>query len=165
MACGPALAGILQANFKIYKLTINKDTLPGWVMAAAWLVYLVWLWISFKEPSREENHVEPQSTAGSVQNDELEKGIRQPLLLTSDDNHQDDDDDMELYESEEASEESRLPATSIASAYRLLTPSVKSDSYNWWFYWIWRLTNMEFLTSAILVQQRNAKNKKALVIE
>ncbi|GAB4834329.1 hypothetical protein Ancab_032583 [Ancistrocladus abbreviatus] len=124
MACGPALAGILQTNFKIYKLTINQDTLPGWVMAAAWLVYLVWLGISFKEPSREENHVEPQSTAESAQN-ELENGIRQPLLLTSDGDHQDDDDDTELDGSEEASEESRMTANSIASAYRLLTPSVK----------------------------------------
>ncbi|TKY45289.1 SPX domain-containing membrane protein [Spatholobus suberectus] len=33
MACGPALAGILQTNFKIYKLTFNQNTLPGWVMA------------------------------------------------------------------------------------------------------------------------------------
>lgn len=58
MACGPALAGLLQTNFKLYKLTFNQDTLPGWVMAAAWFVYLIWLWISFREPSHEtvENH-------------------------------------------------------------------------------------------------------------
>ncbi|KAE8671175.1 SPX domain-containing membrane protein [Hibiscus syriacus] len=47
MACGPALAGILQTNFKIYKLTFNAVTLPGWVMAVAWLVYLVQLLIYF----------------------------------------------------------------------------------------------------------------------
>ncbi|KVH95461.1 Major facilitator superfamily [Cynara cardunculus var. scolymus] len=35
MACGPALAGLLQVKFKIYKLTINQNTLPGWVMAFA----------------------------------------------------------------------------------------------------------------------------------
>ena len=66
MACGPALAGLLQTNFKIYKLTINQDTLPGWVMALAWLVYLIWLWISFREPSHEtyENHAAQESTAG-----------------------------------------------------------------------------------------------------
>ena len=53
MACGPALAGLLQTNFKIYKLTFNQDTLPGWVMSIAWLIYLLWLWIAFKEPSHE----------------------------------------------------------------------------------------------------------------
>lgn len=68
MACGPALAGLLQTNFKIYKLTFNQDTLPGWVMAVAWLIYLVWLWISFKEPSHdepEENHIPQESNAGT----------------------------------------------------------------------------------------------------
>ncbi|KAA8522335.1 hypothetical protein F0562_013304 [Nyssa sinensis] len=64
----------------------------------SWLLYLIWLWISFKEPSHEieENHVPQGSNA--VENDALEK---------------------------EAPEESRRPATSIGSAYRLLTPSVK----------------------------------------
>lgn len=53
MACGPALACLLQKNFMIYKFTMNQDTLPGWVMALAWLVYLLWLWICFKEPAHE----------------------------------------------------------------------------------------------------------------
>ncbi|KAG6526484.1 hypothetical protein ZIOFF_016469 [Zingiber officinale] len=57
MACGPALAGLLQTNFKLYRLTINQDTLPGWVMAFAWLAYLIWLWISFKEPVRNTDDV------------------------------------------------------------------------------------------------------------
>ena len=67
MACGPALAGLLQTNFKIYKITFNQNTLPGWVMTVAWLVYLIWLWISFVEPSREfeENHTTNQSNAGT----------------------------------------------------------------------------------------------------
>lgn len=52
MACGPALAGLLQWKFKIYMVTFNQSTLPGWLMSAAWLLYLVWLWISFKEPNR-----------------------------------------------------------------------------------------------------------------
>lgn len=51
MACGPALAGLLQTNFKVYAFTINQDTLPGWVMAFGWLAYLIWLWISFREPA------------------------------------------------------------------------------------------------------------------
>ncbi|XVF13219.1 hypothetical protein REPUB_Repub08aG0189500 [Reevesia pubescens] len=126
MACGPALAGILQTNFKIYKFTFNANTLPGWVMAVAWLVYLIWLWISFKEPSRdiEENNSPPVSSSETAENDALEKGLKQPLLITSEEK-QEDDEDPEGDGSEEASEESRLPAKSITSAYRLLTPSVK----------------------------------------
>lgn len=129
MACGPALAGILQTNFKIYNLTFNQNTLPGWVMAVAWLVYLVWLWISFQEPSHfaEENRTPNQSNVvdnGAVDNSALEKGLKQPLLITSDDKI-DEDIDQDYDDSEEAPEESRLPANSIGSAYRLLTPSVK----------------------------------------
>lgn len=125
MACGPALAGLLQTNFKIYKLTFNEDTLPGWVMGMAWLIYLIWLWISFREPSLEtETNIQPDSDANPVENnDALEKGITQPLLLKSGDKEDDEDGDLE--ESEEAPEESRAPVTSIRSAYRLLTPSVK----------------------------------------
>ncbi|PSS04128.1 SPX domain-containing membrane protein [Actinidia chinensis var. chinensis] len=127
MACGPALAGLLQTNFKIYKLTFNQDTLPGWVMSIAWLIYLIWLWISFKEPSRdiEEKHVHQGDNADQEQSEAIEKGLAQPLLLGSQDNQQDEDADQECDGSEEAPEDSRLPATSIASAYRLLTPSVK----------------------------------------
>lgn len=50
MACGPALACFLQIRFKLFQVTFNEVTLPGWVMAVAWLVYLIWLWIAFKEP-------------------------------------------------------------------------------------------------------------------
>ncbi|XP_017236367.1 SPX domain-containing membrane protein At4g22990 isoform X1 [Daucus carota subsp. sativus] len=130
MACGPALAGLLQTNFKIYKLTINQNTLPGWVMSVAWLFYLVWLWISFREPAlpSEENDMPQEANAdtGPTENEELEKGLVQPLLLTSTDNQQDDNDgDQEYDASEEAPEDSRRPANSMRSAYRLLTPSVK----------------------------------------
>ncbi|KAL4281247.1 hypothetical protein GQ457_03G020110 [Hibiscus cannabinus] len=122
MACGPALAGILQTNFKIYNFTFNQNTLPGWVMAVAWLVYLIWCWISFKEPSRD---TEEPNASGSVkiENGALEEG-KQPLLITSEEK-QVEDEDPEGDGSEEAPEESRQPATSFMSAYRLLTPSVK----------------------------------------
>ena len=60
MACGPAIAGLLQIKFKFYKLTFNQSTLPGWVMAVAWLFYLVWLCISFKEPLRDTEEQEEQ---------------------------------------------------------------------------------------------------------
>ncbi|XP_060173123.1 SPX domain-containing membrane protein At4g22990-like isoform X1 [Lycium barbarum] len=126
MACGPALAGLLQTNFKIYKLTFNQETLPGWVMAFAWLIYLIWLWISFREPAQETdevNNVPRKSNA--AENDALEKGVVQPLLTKSVDHEQDNEGDQECDDSEEAPEESRRPANSIVEAYRLLTPSVK----------------------------------------
>ena len=55
------------------------------------------------------------------ENDAIEKGLAQPLLLSSEDKQEEEDNDA----SEEAPEDSRGPATSIRSAYRLLTPSVK----------------------------------------
>ncbi|XP_068306411.1 SPX domain-containing membrane protein At4g22990-like isoform X2 [Pyrus communis] len=125
MACGPALAGLLQTNFKIYKLTFNQDTLPGWVMAIAWLLYLIWLWISFREPAREDEVSSVQEGSNSAVSDALEKGLNQPLLISAEDRREDEDGDQDIDESEEAPEESRRPATSIQSAYRLLTPSVK----------------------------------------
>ncbi|KAK8482025.1 hypothetical protein V6N11_071052 [Hibiscus sabdariffa] len=54
----------------------------------------------------------------------LEKDIKQPLLITSEEKKE-DDEDPEADESEEAPDEFRQPATSMVSAYRLLTPSVK----------------------------------------
>ncbi|KAG8382305.1 hypothetical protein BUALT_Bualt05G0063000 [Buddleja alternifolia] len=122
MACGPALAGLLQTEFKIFNITCNQVTLPGWVMALAWLIYLIWLWVSFREPAREpEVDPAPQESI-AAEHDKLEQGLAQPLLLTSKENNQDDE---ECDTSEEAPEESRRPATSLGSAYRLLTPSVK----------------------------------------
>ncbi|GJN01059.1 hypothetical protein PR202_ga18294 [Eleusine coracana subsp. coracana] len=127
MACGPALAGLLQWKFKIYMVTFNQSTLPGWLMSVAWLLYLVWLWISFKEPNRAtEVNEAPQNPSSGQRVDlgELENGLAQPLLKDSP-NKQNDDDDEDVDDSEEAAEDSRKPATSIGSAYRLLTPSVK----------------------------------------
>ncbi|XP_039114109.1 SPX domain-containing membrane protein OsI_17046-like isoform X1 [Dioscorea cayenensis subsp. rotundata] len=121
MACGPALAGLLQTKFKIYSLTFNKNTLPGWVMAVAWLIYLIWMWISFKEPVHdfEENHF-PQDSGVVGQS---EHGIVQSLLISE--SKDDEEDERDYDESEEASVKSHEPASSISSAYKLLTPSVK----------------------------------------
>ncbi|CDY13281.1 BnaC09g23750D [Brassica napus] len=131
MACGPALAGLLQTNFKIYNLTFNQDTLPGWVMAVAWLMYLVWLAISFVEPAREpeEVHTSQESNSESLMFDEadqdgnMEKGLTKQLLLAQDETEHDDEDDCDG--SEESAEDSRKPANSFVAAYTLLTPSVK----------------------------------------
>lgn len=127
MACGPALAGLLQTKFKIYKITFNQNTLPGWVMSIAWLVYLLWLWISFKEPARVDDVGAPQNAgpeAGIVPPEELESGLAQPLLLNTKEK-QVEDGDEDCDDSEEATEDSHRPANSISDAYRLLTPSVK----------------------------------------
>lgn len=68
MACGPALAGLLQIEFKIFKLSFNEDTLPGWVMSVAWLLYLLCLWFTFKEPSHdteEQKQTPHQANSGT----------------------------------------------------------------------------------------------------
>ncbi|ESQ29078.1 hypothetical protein EUTSA_v10023313mg [Eutrema salsugineum] len=131
MACGPALAGLLQVKFKIFKLTFNQSTLPGWVMAVAWLFYLVWLCISFREPLRdteeeeEEERNNPNETTSMTdreENSRVEEGLRKPLLITS---GLKPEDEEECDESEESPEDSRRPANSFGDAYRLLTPSVK----------------------------------------
>lgn len=122
MACGPALAGLLQTKFKIYGLTFNQNTLPGWVMCLAWIAYLFWLWISFKEPGHiaTENSVSTQSSdSGRRVSGNLEGGLVEPLLIDAKAGQDEDDEDND------DPEESHTPATSLAAAYRLLTPSVK----------------------------------------
>ncbi|XP_071932562.1 SPX domain-containing membrane protein At4g22990 isoform X2 [Coffea arabica] len=124
MACGPALACLLQTNFKMFKLTFNEVTLPGWVMAFAWLLYLFWLWIFFQEPSNENK--ENKSTAQQTMRSEnifIENSVAQPLILSLEETQEDEDREFDV--SEEAAEESRKPVTSLMSAYKLLTPSVK----------------------------------------
>ncbi|KAG2660528.1 SPX domain-containing membrane protein OsI_08463 [Panicum virgatum] len=126
MACGPALAGLLQTKFRIYGLTFNQNTLPGWVMCLAWLAYLFWLWISFKEPDHiaTDNSVNTQSSGSAHRvSGNLEDGLGQPLLLDA--NERQDEDVEDNDDNEEDPEESHKPATSLAAAYRLLTPSVK----------------------------------------
>ncbi|XP_050384778.1 SPX domain-containing membrane protein At4g22990-like isoform X2 [Argentina anserina] len=148
MACGPALACLFQTDFKIYKLTFNETTLPGWAMALAWLVYLLWLWISFREPSREtkekvvpgesdygryingsheskENHLPEESNSGRFINISVDNNSTQPLLMSSNDKQQDDNGGEDCDDAEEDFKELQKPVNSIVSAYRLLTPSVK----------------------------------------
>ncbi|CAI0425220.1 unnamed protein product [Linum tenue] len=136
MACGPAMACLFQTNFKFCNLlTFNEATLPGWVMAFLWLLYLSWLWFSFREPPPYTKLlVVPKLNAvstmiGPLVNDAIEHGSTKPLLLASEANYEDEEGDREEVEDdgEEDSEGSRSvePVTSIASAYQLLTPSVK----------------------------------------
>ncbi|PSS24340.1 SPX domain-containing membrane protein [Actinidia chinensis var. chinensis] len=127
MACGPALASLLQTRFKLLNITFNEETLPGWFMALAWLVYLLWLWISFREPSRESkyNIASPGAKTGRLETGVLEESIAQPLLVSFEEEQHDDDGEEECDVSEESLEQTQKPVTSIVSAYRLLTPSVK----------------------------------------
>ncbi|KAG0484305.1 hypothetical protein HPP92_008384 [Vanilla planifolia] len=113
MACGPALAGLLQANFKLYSVSINQVTLPGWVMSLAWLIYLIWLWFSFKEPDHgiTEKIDLPENTAEHAGVEGLESGIAQPLLLSSEDNENEEGEECD--DSEEGSEDSHKSATSF----------------------------------------------------
>ncbi|KAI3693900.1 hypothetical protein L1987_76855 [Smallanthus sonchifolius] len=123
MACGPALACLFQTQFKIFWFTFNQDTLPGWFMAFAWFIYLLWLWLSFREPPLEKEDIIVQhETSGTT----VEIGFSEPLLMDLGKNQQEEDEQQEDDDpSDELSEESREPVTSIMSAYRLLTPSVK----------------------------------------
>ncbi|KAK3154901.1 hypothetical protein QOZ80_2BG0196400 [Eleusine coracana subsp. coracana] len=123
MACGPALAGLLQTKMKIYGLTFNQNTLPGWVMCVAWLAYLFWLWISFKEPGHIASENSVSSDSGHRVSSNLEDGLGQPLLVDAKEVQDQDGEDND--DNDEDTEDSHKPATSIADAYRLLTPSVK----------------------------------------
>ncbi|KAL1543476.1 SPX domain-containing membrane protein-like protein [Salvia divinorum] len=134
MACGPALAALLQTNHSFFFITLNENTLPGWVMALAWLVYLLWLWISFREPYNNEKLNPPalRETSNGLENAALENDVSEPLLTISlekqHDGHNDEDDDNdddEEFNNNEEAEENHQPVTSIVSAYKLLTPSVK----------------------------------------
>ncbi|KAL9315053.1 hypothetical protein ACSQ67_016054 [Phaseolus vulgaris] len=123
MACGPALACFLQTDFRIYKFTMNQDTLPGWVMSLAWLLYLLWLWICFKEPTHENEGrlVLYEADTGPAVHVAVENERTQPLLMNSEEKEQDEEGEEE----NDNAEETKKPVTSIVVAYKLLTPSVK----------------------------------------
>ncbi|XP_038876416.1 SPX domain-containing membrane protein At4g22990-like isoform X2 [Benincasa hispida] len=158
MACGPALACIFRRNFKISSITFNEDTLPGWAMALAWLIFLVWLCICFKEPL---SFMPSEANRGKTAILILENGCTQPLLLNKDakqecaDQECDDDDDNDGH-----SKKNRKPVNSIISAYKLLTPSVKVQLFVYFmlkyameivlaessiitgYYFVWSTTNV-----------------------
>ncbi|XP_047062725.1 SPX domain-containing membrane protein OsI_17046-like isoform X1 [Lolium rigidum] len=124
MACGPGLAGFLQTKFTIYSLTFNQSTLPGWLMSISWLLYLVWLWFSFKEPEHFAKAAASAAASESIGHQEsanLEEGLAQPLLIAEDRMDENSEDNDETTDSQKSHE----PATSFVSAYKLLTPSVK----------------------------------------
>ncbi|KAM7508708.1 hypothetical protein LguiA_019161 [Lonicera macranthoides] len=130
MACGPALATLFQTRFKFFNITFNEETLPGWFMAFAWLLYLLWLCFSFREPPCEDdnkNIPHQEAKNGLTETCVIENGFTQPLLISS--REEQEDEDQECDPSEEAEEEIHKPVTSVVSAYRLLTPSVKAQLF------------------------------------
>lgn len=173
MACGPALACFLQIRFKLFQISFNEVTLPGWVMAVAWLVYLLWLWIAFKEPppyKDKDNTASQDSKSGLLEAVIVENSISQPLLVSLEEKQCDEDRDEEEEEcdaSEEAPEETKKPVNSIVSAYRLLTPSVKVQLFVYFmlkyameiilaesslittFYFIWSTTNVAIFLACL----------------
>lgn len=133
MATGPAVAGFFEVDKTLFGLTLNSNTLPGWVMAACWVLYLAWLCIGFVEPPREEETEEDVQTDSAMKEDcnrivvshtQSKDTLSQPLLDMRDESDDDDDDDQELDSSEDP-EDSNMPAKSLMEAYRLLTTPVK----------------------------------------
>ncbi|GLT51872.1 hypothetical protein SLA2020_252490 [Shorea laevis] len=132
MACGPALACLFQTDFKIFNLTFNEETLPGWFMAVSWLLYLLWLWMSFREPPHEtetqNSLVSPEAiaNAGPLVTYAMENGFMEPLLLNSKAKQHEENEEEE---SDDGGDDSPVKihksVTSITLAYRLLTPTVK----------------------------------------
>jgi MFS family permease len=66
MASGPALAGLLEFKYTALGITFNANTLPGWIMGVAWLLYLVWVLLGFKEPVHEPLIVDEGTPSASA---------------------------------------------------------------------------------------------------
>jgi hypothetical protein len=139
MAAGPALAGVLEIDTVFLGFTFNANTLPGWVMAMAWLVYMVWALLGFKEPIRQLNASTAQATAGYRVNGHVESPQSasratedpsiEPLLdpIQKQDHEQHDHENVcaDHEKDEDEDEDDESPATSISEAYKLLTKPVK----------------------------------------
>uniref|UniRef100_A0A0D9YWE8 SPX domain-containing protein n=1 Tax=Oryza glumipatula TaxID=40148 RepID=A0A0D9YWE8_9ORYZ len=72
---------------------------------------------------RENSVNTPSSDSGHRRNSNLEDGLAQPFLIDAKESRDENGEDND--ENEEDPEDSHKPATSLAAAYRLLTPSVK----------------------------------------
>ncbi|BBN02718.1 protein MpVPT [Marchantia polymorpha subsp. ruderalis] len=131
MAAGPGMAGLLTYDTTILGYTINDNTLPGWVMAIGWLLYLVLLCVGFKEPKRSYNSPKKKSKSKPSPDPSIrtsqrsgsaaEDGLLDPLILAVSVS----DSALSNKDSESDDERSDEPASSIGEAYRLLTAPVK----------------------------------------
>ncbi|KAH9573003.1 hypothetical protein CY35_02G182800 [Sphagnum magellanicum] len=135
MATGPALAGLLEVHTSQFGITLNANTLPGWIMAGGWFLFLVWLWLGFKEPSHHDP-ITPSSHSSDINRDNAdndlkehqeEEGILEPFLSKSSRSSVMDANIADSLDREDSlsDQEQHQAATSISEAYGLLTPSVK----------------------------------------
>jgi hypothetical protein len=135
MATGPALAGLLEVHTSQFGITLNANTLPGWIMAGGWFLFLLWLWLGFKEPSHHDP-ITPSSHSSDINRDNAdndlkehqeEEGILEPFLSKSSRSSVMDANIADSLDREDSlsDEEQCQAATSISEAYGLLTPSVK----------------------------------------
>lgn len=128
MACGPALAGLLEFNTSLLGLTLNENTLPGWVMSALWAFFLLWLWLSFKEPLHHEknSHSSQVVSNGSVEHDTIDSGLTQPLVSSeAKEETQDEESVQDSNASNQTYEMSHKPANSFFEACKLVTRPVQ----------------------------------------
>ncbi|KAH7423256.1 hypothetical protein KP509_12G046800 [Ceratopteris richardii] len=149
MAAGPALAGLFKIKQKFFLLTIDANTLPGLTMVVIWLLYIIWLWLGFKEPVRKTlveeciqtysmpNEIAQKSSCGDLHSNDSaskrvmsphgpeEQSLLQPLTETAIDIDSDLDDTDNVAEESEYSEEADKPANSFCEALQLLTNPVK----------------------------------------
>lgn len=129
MACGPALAGLLEFNTSLLGLTLNENTLPGWVMSALWAFFLLWLWLSFKEPLHYQtnSHSSQVVNNGSVEHDTIDSDLTQPLALSSEAKEETQDEESVQHNnaSNRTYEMSHKPANSFFEACKLVTRPVK----------------------------------------
>ncbi|XP_057838256.2 SPX domain-containing membrane protein OsI_17046 isoform X2 [Cryptomeria japonica] len=125
MSCGPALAGLLQINKTFLGLTMNQSTLPGWVMSALWIFYLLWLWISFKEPLRKDDGADSVRAGnnGSVQHDMDDDSLTEPLAQSLE--AREEEGILDTNGNGGTHDISRQPANSFFEAYKFVSRPVK----------------------------------------
>uniref|UniRef100_A0A0D6QSK8 SPX domain-containing protein n=1 Tax=Araucaria cunninghamii TaxID=56994 RepID=A0A0D6QSK8_ARACU len=129
MSCGPGLAGLLQFKASVIGLSLNQNTLPGWVMSALWIFYLLWLWVSFKEPLHMDDGTYSGKSGGngSVQHGAVDDALIEPLAQSMDpkEEMQDEEGIPDKDGSNRSREISNKPPDSIFEAYKLVSRPVK----------------------------------------
>uniref|UniRef100_A0A0C9S8G2 TSA: Wollemia nobilis Ref_Wollemi_Transcript_11264_2732 transcribed RNA sequence n=1 Tax=Wollemia nobilis TaxID=56998 RepID=A0A0C9S8G2_9CONI len=127
MSCGPGLGGLLQFNASFIGLSLNQSTLPGWVMSALWIFYLLWLWVSFKEPLHMDDGTYSGQSGGSVQRGAVDDALIEPLAQSMDpkEEMQDEEGIPDKDGSNSSQEISNKPPNSIFEAYKLVNRPVK----------------------------------------
>lgn len=84
MTVGPALASALvYVKFTVTGVEVNYCTASGWLLGIAWSLYLVLIFLFFKEPNK-AHHLESVKSNGKSSNlEEADFGALAPLLSSS----------------------------------------------------------------------------------